>query len=130
MGVQRPDLVVGVPAWERMDRRMQDALNLDGAAFALDAIGDRDGFRIENGRDEWCKKSHWAANRTTEDGLKGLTLLLVGLLIEVQRDRPVSFAHDAWCTSKLGHIQAIKRDITVAATRDVEAPGPLTGSLC
>jgi hypothetical protein len=66
---------------------MQDAGNLDGAAFALDVIGDRDGFRTEHGGEERCKNSHWAASRTTEDGLKGLTLLLVGSLIEVQRDR-------------------------------------------
>src|SRR6266496_6499897 len=96
MCIECPDLVVGVLAWERLDRPMQDAGNLDGAAFALYVIGDRDGFRTEHGGEERCKNTHWAASRTTEDGLKGLTLLLIGSLIEAQRYRPVSFGDISW----------------------------------
>jgi hypothetical protein len=45
MGIECPDLFVGVQTWKGMDSQMHDVGNLDRAAFALYLRGDRDAFR-------------------------------------------------------------------------------------
>src|SRR5216683_1984772 len=84
MRIFRPDLFVRIHAWNRVDRHLHEAGNLNRAMLALFVKSDRYGFHTEHCGDERCKSSYRATNRPREDGLKGLTLLLICSLIEVE----------------------------------------------
>src|SRR6266516_475481 len=88
MRIFRPDFFVRIHAWNSVDRHLHEAGNLNRAMLALFVEGDRYGFHTEYRGDERCKSSYRATNRPREDGLKGLTLLLICSLIEVEGHRP------------------------------------------
>jgi hypothetical protein len=62
--------------------------------------------------------------------LKGLTLLLICSLIEVQGHRPVALSHRSWCACDQSNIQAIKGYAAIVPPINVETKGDLTRAGC
>ncbi len=77
MGVECPNLVVGVHTWQGMDSKVHDVGYFNGAAFACYIEGYWYGFRTEHAGDERCESTQWTTNRASKDGLKSLKLLTI-----------------------------------------------------
>src|SRR6266699_3881079 len=130
MCIFRPDLFVRIHAWNSVDRHLHEAGNLNRAMLALFLEGDGHGFGTKHRRDERRQGCDWTANGPREDGLQGLTLLLICSLIEVEGHGPVAISHRSRCSSGQNNIQAIKRGTTIAPLINVETKGNLTRARC
>src|SRR5713226_4731371 len=130
MRIFRPNLFVRIHAWNRVDRHLHEAGNLDRTVLALFVKSDRYGFHPEYRGDQRCKSSYRATNRPGEDGLKGLTLLLICSLIEVQGYRPVALSHRSRCARDQSNVQAIKGYAAIVPSINVETKGDLTSADC
>src|SRR5260370_36583311 len=98
--------------------------------LALFVKSDRYGFHPEYRGDQRCKSSYRAPNRSREDGLKGLTLLFISLIIEVQGHGPVALSHRSRCARDQSNIQAIKGYAAIVSPIHVETKGNLTSACC
>src|SRR6266480_6795731 len=87
-------------------------------------------FGTKHCRDERGQVGHRTTIRTCKDCLKGLTLLLICSLIEIESNGPISISHRAWCARDQRDIQAIKGRRIIPATINVEAKGHLASSRC
>src|SRR6266702_659399 len=130
MRIFRPDFFVRIHAWNSVDRHLHEAGNLNRAMLALFLEGDGHGFGTKHRRDERRQGCDWTANGPREDGLQGLTLLLICSLIEVEGHGPVAISHRSRCSSGQNNIQDIKRGTTLAPLINVETTGTLTRASC
>src|SRR3989440_4152322 len=130
MCIFRPDLFVRIHAWNRVDRHLHEAGNLNRAMLALFMEGDRYSFHPEYRGDQRCKSSYRATNRPGEDGLKGLTLLLICSLIEVQGHGPIALSHRSRCARDQSNIQAIKGYAAIVPPINMETKGDLARAGC
>src|SRR6266849_2088607 len=126
MCIFRPDLFVRIHAWNRVDRHLHEAGNLDRTVLALFLEGDRHQFHPKDRGDERRKSSYRTTHRPCEDGLQGLTLLLICSLIKVESHRPVAFSHSSRCACDQSNIQAIKGYAAIVPPINVETEGDLT----
>src|SRR6266851_3365540 len=130
MRIFRPDLFVRIYVRNRVGRHLHNTGNLNRTASAFFVEGDRHQFHPKDCGDERRKSRDWATHRPCEDGLKGLTLLLICALIKVESHRPVAFSHRSWCTRSQSNIESIKGYVTVTPLIHVETKGDLTRACC
>src|SRR6266566_6468453 len=130
MCIFRPDLFVRIHAWNSVERHLHEAGNLNRAMLALFLEGDGRGFGTKHRRDERRQGCDWTANGPREDGLQGLTLLLICSLIEVEGHGPVAISHRSRCSSGQSNIQAINGYAAIVPPINVETKGNLTRARC
>jgi hypothetical protein len=117
---------------QRLYRQMHDPGDLGRAVLAVDGVFDRHLLRSEILADQRSECRHGAARRPTEDGAQRRHLLVIGLLVDIGRQRPVALTHGARRMGDDGDVEAVQRYVLVLALVDVEDQGnvanPLAGS--
>src|SRR6185437_10331608 len=108
---------------------MQNPRDLRGSPLAVDAESDGDLAYPQVLADQRRERGHGTTDGATEDRSQGLGLLVVGALIDVGGQRPISVCHDPRCVEDDQGIESIERYVAIATALDVENERHVTKAL-
>src|SRR4029079_1023658 len=120
MAGRHPNLTAWMHGRQRLNRHVHDAGNFCRAAFSRDGVFDRHFLHAEMIADERREGRHGATLGTAKDGAERRSLLLIGALIDIGRQRPVAPSHDARRMADYGNVEPVQRYFAITALVDVE----------
>src|SRR5688500_3703825 len=129
MAEPSPTLTTWMHGFERLHRHLQDARNLRRAVLPLDGVFDRHLLHSEMISDQWGEGCHRTAFGTAENGTKSSSLVLIGTVVDVGCERPVTLRHGGRSMGDHGNVEPVERHLAIAALLDGEGERDVANAL-
>src|SRR5262245_47924282 len=116
----RPHLPARMHGWQRIDRHVQDVRDFSRSLLAINPIGNRHLLHPQVLGNQWRESRHRPAGSAGEHGNERLSLFFVSTFVNVDANRPITFAHRPWGVNCEGHVEAVERHVAIPAVLDME----------
>src|SRR5215467_3849675 len=120
MANRRPNFAATMHGWQGIHRHLHNAGDFRPAAFAFDGVFDRHLLHTKVFANQWGEGSHGTAFSTAEDSAECRGLLIIGALINVGCERPITLSHGTRSMADYGNVKSVERYRVVFAFVDVE----------